>query len=631
MNKTYKIIKRGFIIPFLVITILGTSLYASYMQPTTVSAMIITGNPFIDFFVNALMFTGYSLTSKDDAENTSRNFANYWSWFMYRYNAHIDALYDKGYEDWKQDIAAKYGEEWNDLSSFEKILRVDNDYTKAKFKELTGEDWKTATGFKHYNEWLKKNFVEENPFDVVKDLEVESIPLNVRVAKLVEDGVVESHYSVEQWINTTGAFSCLVMLVKDWLYYVSTTIYGNAVDLFNTVIGNVSTFYNVTGSDWYKFFNSVEIDDYINNYINKPTGLGYNSTIATYFIDAKNSFLKDFTTTYAKNFKNIGSKYVFMMRFAVNRNKGYVNFYLLDVPENIVSIKPILKYGYLYGYDFIADDGSVVDLHYNGYCIYNYATSDGTGKYLYDDQYEFYFNAKFDFRKLSGVYDNGRYNLIIPFSMKEVAIDAGSWSYGDDDEINVYNIDTGVYSNDSTTFDIEKTNSDKSDAFPGTNIDTDDVNVLPTDTVIDNAKDITDDKAKDIDNTLDKTIADAIDNAKDDTKTDAKDDTDTDTKEDIKTDVNVPDDMKDYTPKLIDLFPFCIPFDIYRFLKCLAADPEAPVIDFPLITENSFGIPPFTLHLDFSKFDSVAKVLRTMELLGFCVGLAFVTNNLIKH
>lgn len=81
-------------------------------------------------------------------------------------------------------------------------------------------------------------------------------------------------------------------------------------------------------------------------------------------------------------------------------------------------------------------------------------------------------------------------------------------------------------------------------------------------------------------------------------------------------------------PGLETIFPFCIPFDIYAFCSALNADPVAPSFEWrmqyaPLDLDYTFVI-------DLSAFDSVAQVLRTMELLAFCVGLAFWTRHLIR-
>lgn len=84
--------------------------------------------------------------------------------------------------------------------------------------------------------------------------------------------------------------------------------------------------------------------------------------------------------------------------------------------------------------------------------------------------------------------------------------------------------------------------------------------------------------------------------------------------------------MSDYTMQLKDFFPFCIPFDIYDMLNCLAAEPEAPSFDWKIPVLGQDNI----VHVDLVQFNTVASILRTMELLAFCVGLAFVTKHLIQ-
>lgn len=76
---------------------------------------------------------------------------------------------------------------------------------------------------------------------------------------------------------------------------------------------------------------------------------------------------------------------------------------------------------------------------------------------------------------------------------------------------------------------------------------------------------------------------------------------------------------------LDEIFPFCIPFDIYHFFEALAADPVAPSFEIPFVIE---GVVDYTFEIDLEPFDQVAQVLRLVELLAFCVGLAFVTRSM---
>ena len=83
----------------------------------------------------------------------------------------------------------------------------------------------------------------------------------------------------------------------------------------------------------------------------------------------------------------------------------------------------------------------------------------------------------------------------------------------------------------------------------------------------------------------------------------------------------------DYQIDLKKFFPFCIPFDLYDFFTCLNADPVAPVIEWVIPLPGGGTYP---LVIDLSAFDSVAQLLRRLQLLLFCVGLAFKTRDLIK-
>lgn len=75
---------------------------------------------------------------------------------------------------------------------------------------------------------------------------------------------------------------------------------------------------------------------------------------------------------------------------------------------------------------------------------------------------------------------------------------------------------------------------------------------------------------------------------------------------------------------LASVFPFCIPFDIYAFFECLAAEPVAPSFSWRFYIP---GICDEQITIDLQEFDSAAMILRTMELLLFIVGLAFVTRD----
>lgn len=74
-----------------------------------------------------------------------------------------------------------------------------------------------------------------------------------------------------------------------------------------------------------------------------------------------------------------------------------------------------------------------------------------------------------------------------------------------------------------------------------------------------------------------------------------------------------------YTLNLTAFFPFCIPYDLYDMLAAFAAEPEAPVFTFA----TGFLGNVYTVDIDLSPWNSVAKTVRAIQLCICIVGLAF--------
>ena len=75
------------------------------------------------------------------------------------------------------------------------------------------------------------------------------------------------------------------------------------------------------------------------------------------------------------------------------------------------------------------------------------------------------------------------------------------------------------------------------------------------------------------------------------------------------------------------LFPFCVPFDLIEFRGVLNAEPEAPVIRWRFYVPR---VVDYEIEIDLSVFDGVAQIMRTMELLAFCISLILLTRNIIR-
>lgn len=94
-------------------------------------------------------------------------------------------------------------------------------------------------------------------------------------------------------------------------------------------------------------------------------------------------------------------------------------------------------------------------------------------------------------------------------------------------------------------------------------------------------------------------------------------------------DVEAPEDVAPYTVKIGEVFPFCIPFDLYHMVTMFDADPEAPHAKW------EFSLPwspqqQYRVEWDLKEFDALAELCRKLELVLFCVGLAVITSRLIK-
>lgn len=73
------------------------------------------------------------------------------------------------------------------------------------------------------------------------------------------------------------------------------------------------------------------------------------------------------------------------------------------------------------------------------------------------------------------------------------------------------------------------------------------------------------------------------------------------------------------------IFPICLPWDLYDMVSLLSSSARAPAFEFPLVTP----VGDYSLSVDLSDYDSVASILRTVELLLFGIGLIFVTKKMM--
>jgi len=83
-----------------------------------------------------------------------------------------------------------------------------------------------------------------------------------------------------------------------------------------------------------------------------------------------------------------------------------------------------------------------------------------------------------------------------------------------------------------------------------------------------------------------------------------------------------------YKVPITDIFPFCIPFNIYSLIKVFNSTPTAPTatlsVNIPIINV------PFSYTVDLSFLDGLAVVVRGLESILWLMGLMFITSKVIK-
>lgn len=83
---------------------------------------------------------------------------------------------------------------------------------------------------------------------------------------------------------------------------------------------------------------------------------------------------------------------------------------------------------------------------------------------------------------------------------------------------------------------------------------------------------------------------------------------------------------------IIDVFPFCLPFDFVRGMKLLSAKPETPYFEVNIVVPSFLGVPEqkWDFVIDFEMLEPVAKITRWTSLLAFSFVLIFLSTKIVK-
>lgn len=597
--KSLRILKRILIIPALVAILLVNISYASYRSPWVVKVEAATGNAYMDAFITALQYLGYSVTGSSAAQSAQKDLERY----INRILADNKAIDKKRLDNVNKSKTPR--------EQYLNYLGVTSD-----------------SGALNYDDWYTTIYCPANNIDPTASERT----LSEQIVSAIQSGKLKSNYTAEQYLKTNGSFKLLTMLSKDWMSDYGSRVFEDAKEIWSQPIGTRVSHIDLSDSALFKYLGSSEVDTMLKYF----DFMYFNSAN---LINLKNYILTNYSENFAKYFSEFGDKYLLQFNdYYYNNTNLYSAIYVCDIPENAARLKFNKTYTNDYYYYYTVYDSNGNDItpidNVRIRMIFFDTQNNSFSSQTPLDGWNWY-RSKINWKYIHLVNDSSFGSidnnfLTIPFGLSDVTIDNDDWDYTPS---KYYDIDTGAYDGEVTSLDMERTNDDVSDLV-SVNVNIDEVDAKSVDQVLADVKsiDTSTDAATDITGELTNSIDKANTKAEDRVKAEEKPGEKTDEKTD--TDVDNPaesDEVKKYKVKLVDIFPFCIPYDIYRFLNCLQADPVAPCFDIPIIGKNSFGLEEYTYTLDLSQFDSVAKILRTMELLAFCVGLAFVTNNLIKH
>ena len=595
-----RILKRILIIPALVAILLVNISYASYRSPWVVKVEAATGNAFLDAFVTALQFVGYSVTGNAAAQSAQKDLERYLNSIIRDNKIALDMRLEN-------NLKSKSARE-----QYLAYMGVDNPIT--------------------YDEWYRTIYCPANNIDP----DATDMTISEEIISAIQSGKLKSMYTAEQYAKANGSFKLLTMLAKDYTYDAASKVM-DPNETFTTMIGTKIEYADISNTAYYKLFADNVINNMYDYYSDYYSCRGLTSACKNNFYLLTSSLMNDHRAVLANALNVCGTTYLllFTINGSIYSDSVSASLNLVDVPEGTNSIDLYMSQSGISAdyYSFCFKDENSNNLDFTssniGSAYANSYKENSEINFTTQKTLQYFSGHNVTLNELSAYNNNFDYwnelYMIVPVGFNSSSIPQLNYK-GDIYGQAIDNLDSGEVNSVS----MERTNDDLSNLVSD-NVNIDEVDVKTVDEVVSDVKsiDTSTDAATDISKTLTDTITDANSKAQD--RVDAEDKADDKTDTDIKDPANESDDVKKYKVKLVDIFPFCIPYDIYRFLKCLQADPVAPCFDIPIIGKNSFGLEEYTYTLDLSQFDSVAKILRTMELLAFCVGLAFVTNNLIKH
>ena len=355
--KSLRILKRILIIPALVAILLVNISYASYRSPWVVKVEAATGNAYMDAFITALQYLGYSVTGSSAAQSAQKDLERY----INRILADNKAIDKKRLDNVNKSKTPR--------EQYLNYLGVTSD-----------------SGALNYDDWYTTIYCPANNIDPTASERT----LSEQIVSAIQSGKLKSNYTAEQYLKTNGSFKLLTMLSKDWMSDIASKVMDDPNQLFSTMIGTKIEYADISNTAYYKLFaDNVPNDmyDYFSSYYGDR---GLTTACKNNFYTLTNALINDHRAELANALNACGDKYIllFTINGSIYDSSVSASLQLINVPEGAKSIYHFMSHsGLSYdSYSLCFKDENDTELDFTVYQIGN----SSAGSYKESEKINFY-------------------------------------------------------------------------------------------------------------------------------------------------------------------------------------------------------------------------------------------------
>ena len=280
--KSLRILKCILIIPALVAILLVNISYASYRSPWVVKVEAATGNAYMDAFITALQYLGYSVTGSSAAQSAQKDLERY----INRILADNKAIDKKRLDNVNKSKTPR--------EQYLNYLGVTSD-----------------SGALNYDDWYTTIYCPANNIDPTASERT----LSEQIVSAIQSGKLKSNYTAEQYLKTNGSFKLLTMLSKDWMSDIASKVMDDPNQLFSTMIGTKIEYADISNTAYYKLF-ADNVPNNMYDYFSSYYGVrGLTVACKNNFYTLTNALINDHRAELANALNACGDKYILLFTF----------------------------------------------------------------------------------------------------------------------------------------------------------------------------------------------------------------------------------------------------------------------------------------------------------------------------